>query len=156
MLTTGQTISRAPFGSLSGLRSTIAEYSKRSSARRAFSLSRSCSAFTSCCGSGMCRLLDRNPAAFHPAIAVRERLGERPPASIVHRDPHPQQMAFATRLWMILVRFPRVKQDVIVDELDVAFLEIHGEHEFRPIRDLLHLLQRCELHRGGAVVVAMA
>ena len=64
--------------------------------------------------------------------------------------------AAAGRVLVILVGGARVERDVVVHELDVAFLEVHRQHQLRPVGDFLHGIERFTLGGGGAVVLAKA
>ena len=69
--------------------------------------------------------LDVHAAA---GTAFAQFLGER--AALRIAEPQPQQMPFALRLRPVLIFAPRVQRDEIVEELDVARLEIHVGRAF--------------------------
>ena len=81
-------------------------------------------------------------------MARLQRFGYRP--SIRHGKPESQKMAAALGFRPILILCSAVQHDQIIDELDVARLEIHFQLESWIVRERLHRVEGLVVERGQA------
>jgi hypothetical protein len=65
-------------------------------------------------------------------------------------NPHAQQVAFAPGLRKIFIRFARIQHGVIVDELDVAFLNTRRDPRLAVVEGLAWLYVRLKFTKPDA------
>ena len=74
-------------------------------------------------------------AGFDRAIEITPATGQR--YRCRRRQPKPAQQTFARRIVKVFIGRARMQHGVVIDDLQIAWCQMHGEHDLRALQNFI-------------------